>query len=71
MTIKTIDGNDYEIEDLNNLHPYSFDTRLIEHIHTLDNTIIRLDTKEQFSGKTKIKTLTDLELKNIIENKPV
>ena len=69
--IRIHESKEYEINDLSINHPYSFDTRLIQHIHCVDGTIIRLDTKEQFSGKTKIKTLSDLELENIIKKNGV
>lgn len=62
---KTINrqGNEYEIDDLSVDHPYSFDTRMIKHVHALDGSIIRLDTKEWFSGKIFIKKLSDDEIK--------
>ena len=62
MTIKTENGKDIEIADLTAEHPYLFDTRLISHVHLSDGTIVRLDTLDQFSGKTLIKRMTNEEL---------
>lgn len=55
------DGKKITLEDLELSHPYSFDTRIVKHFHALDGSIIRDDTKEQFNGKVKIKTLSDTE----------
>lgn len=62
MTEKTnSEGKRYTIAELPVEHPYSFDTRLVEHQHLPDGSIVRLDTMEQFNGKTKVKTMTKKE----------
>ena len=41
---------------------YDFDTRIIQHIHMKDGTIVRLDTMERFDGKTSKGKITQKEL---------
>lgn len=51
------------IADLSAEHPYAFDTRTTKHQHLPDGTIVRLDTLEQYNGKTKLKTMTRIEIR--------
>lgn len=41
---------------------YNFDGRIIPHIHLKNGNVVRLDTKEEFAGKNKIRTLTQTQL---------
>jgi hypothetical protein len=55
------EGKKVFLPDLDEEHPYSFNTKVTPHKHLPDGTIINLETMKQYRGKDELKKFKNRE----------